>query len=203
MDWHDFRPLARVVYAGVRDGAVSPEAAFDLACLVLEAVPADPKAAELAEAASAGTDPPRLAELSRQLLADRFEPDFVLEPGWFAALEAALVIATADLVATGLPGEARLEVPEWADPQHAYVRYEGYTSNSGGIPPRAGSDDLWALVAVADDLQEAVMECRFEAWPVCPAHRLGTHAREHQGTAVWWCNGNRGHVAGAVGRWGR
>ena len=57
---------------------------------------------------------------------------------------------------------------------------------------------------VADELQNSVMHVLWgTVWPVCPAHHLGAHAREHDGTAVWWCNGSGGHVIVAIGTWNR
>ncbi len=44
----DFDRLARRVHVGARDGDVDSEAAFDLACLVLEGQPLNESAAELA-----------------------------------------------------------------------------------------------------------------------------------------------------------
>ena len=44
----DIERLARTVYLGARNGAVDREAAFDLACRVLEEEPHDEAAAELA-----------------------------------------------------------------------------------------------------------------------------------------------------------
>lgn len=31
--------------------------------------------------------------------------------------------------------------------------------------------------------------------------RLGAHAREHHGTAVWWCNASGGHTIAPSGQW--
>ena len=57
-------------------------------------------------------------------------------------------------------------------------------------------------MAVADDLQDAVMGSLLIVWPVCPAHGLGGHPRTYDHEAVWWCNGgNSGHVVAAIGRW--
>jgi hypothetical protein len=196
----EFDRLARRVYSGARDGAVDREAAFDLACLLMDAKAADPVVAELAEAAAEGTDRERLAALAQQVLSDRFEPGFDLEPGWLTALEEALQAVRADLLATGLPGTATLVRPGWS-PANAFVDYQGGYGSTGGIAPAAGRDALLALLSVADEAQDAVMEAQWATWPVCPAHQLGVHAREHDGAAVWWCTGGGGHVAAAVGQW--
>jgi hypothetical protein len=58
-----------------------------------------------------------------------------------------------------------------------------------------------ALVAVADDAQDALMEELWAVWPVCPVHRLGVHARHHDKAAVWWCAGDDGHPVAAIGEW--
>jgi hypothetical protein len=55
---------------------------------------------------------------------------------------------------------------------------------------------------VADDLQNSIMHILWgTVWPVCPAHNLGAHACDHEGAAVWWCNGSGGHVIAAIGKW--
>jgi hypothetical protein len=198
----EFNRLARRVYAGVRDGAVDCEAAFELACLLMEWGPTDPIVEELAELTMEGTGRERIAELARQVLAPRFEPGFDLEPGRLVALEEALEAVKADMQATGLPGLARLAVPEWSSPLHAFVEFRGGGYGSAtGIAPANGGNPVWALVAVADEAQDSVMETPWEAWPVCPSHQLGAHAQEHEGAAVWWCNGDGGHVIAAIGKW--
>jgi hypothetical protein len=84
---------------------------------------------------------------------------------------------------------------------NAYVEtWDGYTS-SMGIYPASGADPLSALVAVADDAQEALMEALWVAWPVCPVHRLGVHAGDDKQSAVWWCAGDGGHAVAAIGEW--
>jgi hypothetical protein len=197
----EFDRLARRVYLGVRDGAAIREAAFDMACLLMDWGPADPVVEELAEVAIAGTDRERLVELSRQVLAQRFEPGFDLEPGWLTTLEEALDAVAADMQATGLPGPVRLVAREWPSPSRLFLDYQGGYGSSNGIAPADGSGSLRALVTVADEVQDAVMESSWEAWPVCPSHRLGTHAQERDEVAVWWCNGDGGHVVAAIGKW--
>jgi hypothetical protein len=66
---------------------------------------------------------------------------------------------------------------------------------------RSGADPVSALVAVADDAQDALMEALCAVWPVCPVHRLGVHAREYEQAAVWWCAGDSGHAVAAIGEW--
>jgi hypothetical protein len=57
------------------------------------------------------------------------------------------------------------------------------------------------LELVADELQGAVMESMFAAWPVCPQHDLGAHPNVIDGRAVWRCEGGTGHVVVEIGRW--
>jgi hypothetical protein len=195
--------LAGQVYVGLRAGVVDCDAAFDLACSLLEWGQPDPAAEELALLAAEGSDQERIAELARQVLAaSAFEPGFDVEPSRLAVLQEALEAVRSDMQATGLPGPVRLVVPEWSHPPHAYVEFRdrGYGSTTG-IAPQIGSNRLWALVSVADETQDSVMETLKGVWPVCPVHQLGAHSREHEGKAVWWCNGDGGHVIAAIGTW--
>jgi hypothetical protein len=57
------------------------------------------------------------------------------------------------------------------------------------------------LLAVAEDAQDALMHALWAAWPVCPIHRLGVHARDHEDAAVWWRAGDGGHAVTAIGEW--
>jgi hypothetical protein len=85
---------------------------------------------------------------------------------------------------------------------NAYVKtWDGYTGIAEGIYPASGADPVSALVAVADDAQDALMHALFAAWPVCPVHPLGVHARDREGAAVWWCSGDGGHAITAIGEW--
>jgi hypothetical protein len=198
----DVERLARTVYLGARNGAVDREAAFDLASLVLEEEPDDAAAAELARLSMDDSAGPRLAAVALAVSAGYFSLGFDEEPGWLAALEDAMDLVNADMRASGLPGTGRLEVYDWSPNAYA-VSWDGETGTSGGVFPPDGSDPVSALVAVADDAQDAVMHTIWGAWPVCPAHGLGVHARELNGTAVWWCEGAGGHVAAVIGEWGR
>lgn len=197
----EFERLARQVYLGVRDGVVDDEAVFDLACLLMDQGGPDLALEELAALAAEGTDRDRIAELARQVLAaSAFEPGFDVEPGRLAVLEEALDAVRSDMQATALPGPVRLVVPDWSE-SNAFVDFrEGGYGSSNGIPP-ATRDLVAAMVAVADETQDSVMETLWETWPVCPAHRLGAHAREHGSEAVWWCSGEDGHVIAAIGEW--
>lgn len=203
-DISEWDRYADAVYAGVRDGAVDRTAAFDLACMVLEYYPLNEAAGELAEASIADGDESRLTDAARNFLdAEGFEPGFDLEPGLLTTLEQAMESVNADIRATGLPDTARLIIPEWSPYNAFVVTWAGDFGSTSGICPQEARDPVLALAAVADQAQDALMETLEEAWPVCPAHRLGAHARSHEGTAIWWCNGAGGHVAAPIGQWGQ
>jgi hypothetical protein len=132
---------------------------------------------------------------------DGYEPGFELEPERRALLERAVEVVQADVRATGLPGTVRLVFPDWT--YNAFIEtWDGETSATSGISASDCGDPVAALVAAADDAQDALMHTLWGAWPVCPAHEQGLHALEHDGTAVWWCGGGGGHVVAPVGRLG-
>jgi hypothetical protein len=196
---HDFDGRCRRLYRSLRDGSVNREAAFDLSADILLDNPADEEAAKVAALAiDEDAAPALLAAAVRALLADRFEPTFDDEPGWFATLEAALEIVKADLRASGLPDAVRLYT--WEGSRNAAVDAWDANGTSWGIFPEDGKDPVTALAAVADDAQDAVMHSILGAWPTCPVHRLGVHARAHNGAAVWWCRIDGGHAAARVGQ---
>jgi hypothetical protein len=194
-----FDDLCRGLYLDLRGGVVDRESAFDLSSDVLAEDPADDAAARVAALAlDDDADDAALAVAVRALLQDRFEPTFDDEPGWFAALEAALEIVKADLSASGLPDRVRLYT--WEGSRNALVDAWAANSTAWGIFPEAGKDPVEALAAVADDAQDAVMHSIMGAWPTCPVHRLGVHARANDGAAVWWCPIDGGHVAARIGQ---
>jgi hypothetical protein len=198
--------LARGVYAGVRDENLSPDAAFDMACFLMEWARPDPMFRDLAEAAVSGGDQRRLTDLARRVLAKvAFVPDFAAEPQLLATLERALAVVAADLRATGLDGEARLVVVEGREPPRAFVSYENGFGHTGGLGPSHGeeTDPVGTLVLVADELQDAVMASLMAAWPVCPKHEFGAHPRTVGSRPMWWCTGGSGHDICLIGSWGR
>ena len=200
----EFDRLASRVYTGLRDGALDPEATFDLACFLINWGPFTPAVHELAEQSMAGTDPARLAELAGRVLAEsEFEPGFDAEPRLLAELEHALEAVRADMQATGMDGPVHVA---FAEAPGSYLRnlfasFRGSFSFTGGIAPSSGRDRVSALLAVADDVQDATMGSLMTVWPVCPDHGLGAHPREHDSRAVWWCNGGGGHVIAPIGHW--
>jgi hypothetical protein len=200
-----FDQLARKVYIGLRDGSLEPEATFDLACMLMDWGPTSPAVRELAEQSVAGTDPVLLADLAGQVLEEtEFQPDFDTEPRLLAQLEDALEAVKADMRATGLAGTVGLA---FVDDRDRYLRnvfadFRGSFSYTSGISPRHANDRISALLAVADDVQDAVMGMLMTVWPVCPEHDLGSHPIEHDGQAVWWCKGGgAGHVIAPIGHW--
>jgi hypothetical protein len=207
-DYADFDRLSSAVYIAARSGAVDCTDAFDLAASWLEERPQDPDATELAMLSVECTQAsqPRMAEVALRLLAaTEFYPGFKEEPGWLACLEDAMRLVNRDVAATGIRRPCQLRVYDdegfdWS--VNAYVEtWDGYTGIAQGIYPASGADEVSALVAVADDAQDALMHALFAAWPVCPVHRLGAHASDHEEAAVWWCSGDGGHAVMAIGEW--
>ncbi len=196
------------LYVAVRDGAtIDRQAAFDIAMNYLEYSPLHAEARELAEASVADDDEARLASAAAAFLDARgYEPGFEQAPERFARLLRALDAVRADMRATGLTGEVRLIRPDW-NPRNAYVEtWAGDTGWTGGIFPSDATDDLSALVAVAEQARQAIMESlEYQStgtvWPACPAHGLGTSPEARHGTGVWWCNGDDGHVCAEIGHW--
>lgn len=199
----DFGRLASQVYLGLRDGSLDPEAAFDLACLLMDEGQSGEAVRVLAEQSVAGTDPARLASAAGQVLDESgFEPDFDTEPRLVEALDLALAAVRADVQATGLGSELGLSFVAPRDLRTAFAFFRGSFSWASGIFPGEGRDRVSALVLVADDVQDSIMGQLMVAWPVCPAHQFGGHPREHDSQAVWWCTGDGGHVIALIGYWG-
>jgi hypothetical protein len=207
-DYAAFDRLSRAVYIAARAGAVDCTAAFDLATSWLEERPQDPDATELATLSveCAEASQPRMAEIALRLLAAAgFYPGFNEEPGWLACLEDAMRLVNRDMSATGIrrPCHLRVYDDEFTHNGNAGVEtWDGWASNDAlGIDPVSGANPLHALLAVAEDAQDALMHALWAAWPVCRAHRLGVHARDHEDAAVWWCAGDGGHAVTAIGEW--
>ncbi|MFI1995458.1 hypothetical protein [Actinoplanes sp. NPDC020271] len=201
----EFDRLCRTVYVAARSGSLNCADAFDLAASVLEWKRTDPVATELALSSLDGVNRSRTAELALALLAEiDFQPGFAEEPEWLARVEDAMRVLNRDVIATGLRQECRLVVrdDEFGLNGNAYpTTWNGYSGTGQGVFPSAGADPITALVAVADDAQDAVMHMLWAAWPVCPGHERGVHARGRDGAAVWWCSGDGGHAVAAIGAW--
>jgi hypothetical protein len=196
------------LYVAVRDSStVDRQAAFDVAMNELEYLPLHAEARELAEASVADDDETRLASAAAAFLdAIGYEPGFDLAPERFARLERALDAVRADIRATGLTGEVRLVRPDWNPGNLAVESWAGDTGWTSGIFFSDAADDLSALVAVAEQARQAIMESlgyqsTGTVWPACPAHGLGTSPVARHGTGVWWCDEGDGHVPAEIGRW--
>ncbi len=205
-DWSAaFGQLARKVYIGLRDGGLDPEATFDLACFLMDWGTSSLAVHELAEQSVAGTDPFRLADLAGQVLeASGFQPGFDTEPTLLAALEDALEAVKTDMRATGLAGPVGLAFVDDSDSdlRNVFADFRGSFGHAGGVSASDARDRVSARLAVADDVQDAIMGSLMTVWPVCPEHGLGGHPREHDSQAAWWCNGgSSGHVIAPIGHW--
>jgi hypothetical protein len=199
----EFSRLASQVYQRLRDGTADPEATFDLACHLIEWAPYSELAQRLAEQSVAGDDPGHLASLAWEVLDSLgFEPDFQAEPRLLGQAEQALEAVRSDLRTDGLDGPARLVLADGGYPRYLWAEFRGTHGHGSGVTPADAREPVRALVAVAADMQDAVMHALAAAWPTCPAHGLGGHAREHERQAVWWCNGGPGgHVIATIGHW--
>jgi hypothetical protein len=196
------------LYVAVRDSAtVDREAAFDIAMNELGYLPLHAEARELAEASAADGDETRLASAAAAFLdAYGYEPGFEQAPERFVRLERALDAVRADLRATGLTGEVRLVRPDWASGNAAVETWAGDQGWTGGISSSDAADDLSALVAVAEQARQAILESleyqsTGRVWPACRTHGLKTSPEARHGTGVWWCDGGAGHVSAEIGHW--
>lgn len=196
------------LYVAVRDGTtVDRQAAFDIAMSELEYYPLHAEARELAEASLADGDEDRLASAAAAFLeAYGYEPGFEQAPERFARLERALDAVRADLRATGLTGEVRLVRPGWTPGNAAVETWAGDQGWTGGISSSEAADDLLALVAVAEQARQAIMESlgyqsTGRVWPACPVHGAGTSPQARHGTGIWWCDEGGGHAAAEIGHW--
>jgi hypothetical protein len=196
------------LYVAVRDGAaVDRQAALDIAVNELEYFPLHAEARELAEASVTDGDEARLASAARAFLnASGYEPGFEQAPERFARLERALDAVRADMRATGLAQKVRLVRPDRGLRNIAVETWAGDRGWTAGIFPSEAASDLSALVAVAEQARQAIMESlQYQstgtAWPACPVHGLGTSPMARHGTGVWWCDAGDGHVAAQIGHW--
>ncbi|MET7568648.1 hypothetical protein ABZT04_09095 [Streptomyces sp. NPDC005492] len=121
------------------------------------------------------------------------------EPGEWPRIEAALAIVNRDLAAT-LPDQRPLILMS-CDEEVYVAMPDGSWQGNGIALAESGASHLLGLVA--DAAQETVMELLWQAWPVCPFHKMGTHSRPEGTTAdwegeargegaVWWCRGHHG-----------
>jgi hypothetical protein len=136
------------------------------------------------------------------------EPRFV-PPGEHPLWDEALAVVNRDLAVT-LPEQGPLRLiayPGWEDgePERLYVALANGDAHGNSLGPEATA--AGALPAVAEAAQETVMECLWQAWPVCTLHGLGMHVAEDAGRASWRCAGTShpndpAHVRAAIGELG-
>jgi hypothetical protein len=55
---------------------------------------------------------------------------------------------------------------------------------------------------IADFMQEQIIEDLHAAWPMCPAHQLGSYTEIVDGRAVWYCRKHQ-HIVAAIGQLAR
>jgi hypothetical protein len=119
-------------------------------------------------------------------------------------------------VAATLPNQQPLVLmlsPSWGEadlPDQIYVALSDGRWQGNAVHPQGAEecdlsepdDAFYILALVADAAQETIVELLWQAWPVCPYHRIGMHPRPEGTTAywdrewggngpvVWWCRGN-------------
>ena len=198
--------LERRVYLGLREDNLDPLEVVALACELLDWFHCTDAVLEVVERNPAEVPPAEMAALARRILDDAgFEPGFDLAPERLETLRAALRIVARDLPTRGIEGEPEIEVLDDWYPVGAGVRLaEGERLNWGGhILPGMCDDPTMALTSLAIMVQESLLEWTWQVWPVCPRHDLGVHGSERDGTAVWWCAGDGGHILAPVGELSR
>ena len=198
--------LERGVYLGLREGDLDPQQVVALACELLDWFHCTDAILEVVERNPADVSPAEMIALARRILDDvDFEPGFDLAPERLETLRAALRVMARDLTTRGIEGEPEIEVLEDWFPVGAGVRLaDGVRLNWGGpILPSMCDDPAVALTGLAVMTQESLLERTWRVWPVCPRHDLGVHGSERNGTAVWWCAGEGGHVLAPVGELSR
>ena len=198
--------LERRVYLGLREDSLDPGEVVALACELLDWFHCTDAILEVVERNPAEVPPAEMAALAWRILDDAgFEPGFDLAPERLETLRAALRIVARDLPTRGIEGEPEIEVLEDWFPVGAGVRLaDGERLNWGGhILPGMCDDPTKALTSLAIMVQESLLEWTWQVWPVCPRHDLGAHGSERDGTAVWWCAGDGGHILAPVGELSR
>ncbi|MCB5167317.1 hypothetical protein LG634_21050 [Streptomyces bambusae] len=122
-----------------------------------------------------------------------------VESGTYPAWDGALALLNRDLAAT-LPDERPLRLlalPPFQpdEPDYVYVALANGEWHGNCLPPESAADPAAALAAVTEAAQDTLTERLWQAWPVCPDHRLGMHPREEDSTLAWWCAGKPGRHA--------
>lgn len=118
-----------------------------------------------------------------------------LEPGEHPGLEAALARVNRDLAVTRPElGPLVLQVTELGEGTRQFEVAMADGCRHGGLPGWIPAGRL--LAELAEAAQETVVECRWEVWPLCPAHGIGLHAAD---PGVWRCAADGGHRVAPVG----
>ncbi|WP_256341143.1 hypothetical protein [Streptomyces sp. TLI_105] len=198
--------LGRRVYLGLREDNLDPQDVVALACELLDRFQYTDAILEVVERNPADVSPAEMTALARRILDDAgFDPGFDLAPERLETLRAALRTIARDLPTRGIQGEPEIEVLEDWFPVGAGVRLaDGERLDWGGhILPNMCDDPTTALTSLAILIQESLLERTRQVWPVCPRHDLGVHGSEREGTAVWWCVGEGGHMLAPVGELSR
>lgn len=198
--------FCRRVFVELREGRLKADSVVELACELLDWGHGGSAVREVVECVPAQVSAQELAGLAARLLDEAaFEPGFDLLPERLDVLREALRIVARDLAAGGIAGEPELVLCEEFGPAVPEIRLADGRCLASGPELRGpvGDDLTRAVVVMADVAQGGVMEQTWRVWPVCPEHqRLGAHAVERSGEAVWWCVGRSGHLVGAVGELG-
>ncbi|MEU0405478.1 hypothetical protein ABZ318_35795 [Streptomyces sp. NPDC006197] len=194
--------LERRVYLGLREDSLDPQDVVALACELLDCFQYTDAILEVVERKPADVPAAEMTALARRILDDvGFDPGFDLAPERLETLRAALRIIARDLPTRGIRGEPEIEVLEDYFPVGAGVRLaDGKRLDWGGhILPDMCDDPTTALTNLTIMIHESLLEWTWQVWPVCPRHALGVHGSQRDGTAVWWCAGDGGHMLAPVG----
>ncbi len=190
------------MYLGLREDNLDPQDVVALACELFGWLPCTDAVLEVVERKPADVSPAEMTALARRILDDvGFDPGFDLAPERLETLRAALRIMARDLPTRGIQGEPQIEILEDCFPAGAGVRLaDGERLDWGGhILPGMCDDPTMALTSLAIMIQESLLERTWRVWPVCPRHDLGVHGSKREGTAVWWCAGDGGHMLAPIG----
>ncbi|WP_405010885.1 hypothetical protein [Kitasatospora sp. NBC_01539] len=197
---HPVDRLCARVHLALRTGRPDPADVAALACELLDLGHDGPAVTEAVERRPGDVPPAEFPALARRLLDEAaFAPGFALAPERLAMLRGALAVVARDLRAGGFADEPHLVVQEDWYPESAGVVLTDGWLHGGDLPAEAGDLLSAAVTAVAGHVQESVMERDRAVWPLCPDHRLGLHAVQRDGAALWWCAFGPGHPAAAVG----
>ncbi|GJF27918.1 hypothetical protein KNE206_06180 [Kitasatospora sp. NE20-6] len=197
---HPVDRLCARLHLALRAGRPDPADVAALACELLDLGHGGPAVTEAVGRRPGDVPAAELPALARRLLDEAaFSPGFALAPERLATLRSALAVVARDLRAGGFTDEPRLVVQDGWYPESAGVVLADGWLHGGDLPAETGDRLSGAVAAVAAHVQESVTERDRTVWPLCPDHRLGLHAVQRDGAALWWCAAGPGHPAAAVG----